>query len=120
MLPGLQGISASLENGVRLWLDVTTFAEERSKSDLAFVGAVAVDYLLLSGYVSVGYMLARSACVAQSHLESSSSERAFYRAKVHTAQFYFDKLLPRIHLHAHCIRSGSASLMSMQSDEFEC
>jgi alkylation response protein AidB-like acyl-CoA dehydrogenase len=109
-VPVLQAMSTSLMSGVRLWLDVSSFAEERSQSDPDFVGAVAVDYLLLSGYVSVGYMLVMSADAAHSRLERTTGDQSFYRAKLHTVQFYFDKLLPRIYAHAQGVHSGSASL----------
>lgn len=113
-----QGFAAGLVGGVNLWREITEVVAEQSRSDAASVGAAAVDYLMLAGYVCVGYVLALSALVAQEQLDAGSAESAFYRAKIQTAQFYFDKLLPRIHVHAQSIRNGSASLMSMDEAGF--
>jgi len=116
--PELTGLTARLAEAVALWLELTDLAAERSASDPALVGAVAVDYLLLGGYVSVGYMFAMSAQAAQAQLGADSSEQAFYNAKIQTARFYFDKLLPRIYAHAASIRNGSASLTGMLEGSF--
>ena len=107
-----------LAEAVRLWLEMTGFCAERSQLDAAFVGAAAVDYLHLAGYVSVGYMFAMSAQAARARLDAGTPEEAFHRAKIQTARFYFDKLLPRIHAHALSIRSGSASLTGMPEASF--
>jgi len=114
----LQGLSARLAGGVSLWREITDIVADQSRSDQASVGAAAVDYLMLAGYVCVGYVLALSAWVAQERLDAGTAEAAFYRAKIQTAQFYFDKMLPRIHVHAQNIRNGSASLMSMDEAGF--
>jgi alkylation response protein AidB-like acyl-CoA dehydrogenase len=114
----LQGLAAGLVGGVNLWREITDNVAEQNRSDPASVGAAAVDYLMLAGYVCVGYVLALSALVAQERLDAGDAESAFYRAKIQTATFYFDKLLPRIHMHAQSIRNGSASLMSMDEAGF--
>ena len=116
--PELSEMTARLSAAVKMWLELTDLAAERSASDPAFVGAAAVDYLLLAGYVSVGYMFALSAQAACSKLAAGTTEQAFYRAKIQTAQFYFDKLLPRIHAHAASIGNGSESLTGMPEASF--
>lgn len=117
-VPELVTMSERLSEGVQLWREITEFAAEHSESDAAFVGAAAVDYLLLAGYVSVGYMLAMSARVAHAQ-QARVPNDAFYRAKIEVARFYFDKLFPRIQAHARSIRSGSGSLMSMPEASFD-
>lgn len=114
----LHGMAAGLIIAVHLWRDITELVAEQNRDDAASVGSAAVDYLLLAGYVCVGYVLCMSATVSQQRVDGGTAEHAFYRAKIQTAQFYFDKLLPRIHTHAHSIRNGSASLMSMAEADF--
>ncbi|WP_210399130.1 acyl-CoA dehydrogenase C-terminal domain-containing protein [Steroidobacter denitrificans] len=114
----LKVMIARLTEAVKTWLALTDLAAERSAADPAFAGSVAVDYLLLAGYVSVGYMFILSAQVASSKLADGATEEAFYRAKIQTAQFYFDKLLPRIHAHASSIANGSESLTGMPEASF--
>lgn len=114
----LQRFAAGLVGGVNLWREITDVVAEQNRSDPASVGAAAVDYLMLAGYVCVGYVLALSAVVAQERIDAGAAESAFYRAKVQTAQFYFDKMLPMIYVHAQSIRNGSVSLMSMDEASF--
>ncbi|MFC4315005.1 acyl-CoA dehydrogenase C-terminal domain-containing protein [Steroidobacter flavus] len=114
----LAGLAAGLVGGVNLWREITDVVGEQSRLDVASVGAAAVDYLMLAGYVCVGYVLAMSALVAQERLEAGDAESAFYRAKIQTAQFFLDKLLPRVHVHGQSIRNGSGSLMGMDEASF--
>jgi alkylation response protein AidB-like acyl-CoA dehydrogenase len=115
--PSLRGCGEGLGGSVQLWREITEFID-KSPGDAAMVGSSAVDYLMLAGHVCVAYVLAMSATVAVERLNANAAQPAFYRAKIQTAQFYFDKVLPRIHAHALSIRNGSASLMNMDEAEF--
>ena len=57
--------------------------------------AAATPYLALLGTVAGGYLLARSAAVAEEKADSADGEEAFYRSKVETARFYAECVLPR-------------------------
>lgn len=82
------------------------------------IGAASVDYLMVSGYTVFAYLWARSADVAQKKLAAGEGDAAFYKAKVHTARFYFQRMLPRIATHTAAIASGSDNLMSMEAEGF--
>ncbi|MGV6477703.1 acyl-CoA dehydrogenase C-terminal domain-containing protein [Azotobacter vinelandii] len=109
--PFADRLLAAVENleSVSAWL------LEQAEQDPALVNAVAVDYLNLFGYVAYAYMWARMAAVAQA---SRDNDEAFYGAKLATAQFYFTKLLPRIHSLDAVIRAGSAPLLELADDRF--
>ena len=59
----------------------------------ATAAAAATPYLALLGTVAGGWLLARSAVVADARAEEDGD--AFYRAKVETARFYAECVLPR-------------------------
>jgi hypothetical protein len=82
------------------------------------VGAAAVDFMYFSGYVTLAYLWARMAQIAQEKLAAGSGEAAFYKAKVQTAQFYFKKILPRTKSHVDMIEGGLDVLMQMDVDAF--
>lgn len=88
---------------------------QQAAANPAEVGAAAVDYLQLFGYVAYAYMWARMAAVAQAN---RGADEAFYAAKLATAQFYFRKLLPRIHSLEASIRAGSAPLYGLDDAQF--
>jgi hypothetical protein len=79
------------------------------------VGAAAVDYLRVCGHLVYAYFWARMAKVA---LDKQGSGDPFYAAKLHTARFYFAKLLPETAGLIRSARSGVAPLMAMDEALF--
>jgi len=51
-------------------------------------------------------------------LEKQASGDAFYTAKLHTARFYFQKILPETAAHIRLARAGAESLMAMPVEMF--
>jgi alkylation response protein AidB-like acyl-CoA dehydrogenase len=79
------------------------------------VGAAAVDYLRVCGHLVFAYLFARMAKVA---LAKKDRGDPFYAAKLHTARFYFAKLLPETAGLIRTARSGLAPLMAMDEAMF--
>jgi Acetyl-CoA dehydrogenase C-terminal like/Acyl-CoA dehydrogenase, C-terminal domain len=79
------------------------------------VGAAAVDYLRVVGHLCFAYFFARSAKIA---LAKKDSGDPFYTAKLHTARFYFAKLLPETASLIRSARAGVAPLMAMEEALF--
>ena len=79
------------------------------------VGAAAVDYLRVVGHLTFAYLWARMAKVA---LEKQNTGDPFYTAKLHTARFYFARLLPETAGLIRTARSGVGSLMAMDEAAF--
>lgn len=100
------------------WGELTMAVGMKAMNDREEVGAASVDYLLYSGYVTLAYLWARAALTAQQKLASGEGENAFYQAKLNTARFYFQRLLPRTRGHAEMIRAGGASLMALSAEDF--
>ena len=51
--------------------------------------------------------------VAREKIEAGESDTAFFEAKLMTASFYFDRLLPRAQSHRQALLSGADNLMDM-------
>ena len=56
--------------------------------------------------------------VAAKKIAAGDAEADFYRAKLVTAQHYFDRILPRIDSHAAAARAGAAGLMKLPAEHF--
>ncbi len=82
---------------------------QRSAGDPAETGAGAVDFLQLFGYTALAFMWARMAQIGLS--QGNGEERLFYDAKVRTARFYMQRILPRIEAHYRAIEAGAACMM---------
>ncbi|KAB2962965.1 MAG: acyl-CoA dehydrogenase [Thermoanaerobaculia bacterium] len=86
-------------------------------------GAAATDFLHLFGWTALAYLWARMAKVAQQKLADggtglSAEERAFYDAKLRTARFFVERLLPRTSGHFANLMSGSRTMMEFPDSAF--
>jgi len=100
------------------WGELTMKIGEAAMENPDEAGAAAVDYLMYSGYVTLAYFWAQMAVVAQEQLAAGTDDKEFYEAKIHTARFYFERLLPRTLAHKDAMLSGSDNLMEMEEALF--
>ncbi|WP_127491388.1 acyl-CoA dehydrogenase C-terminal domain-containing protein [Acinetobacter calcoaceticus] len=100
------------------WLLLTKTIAEKAKHNPEEIGAASVDYLYFSSYVVFAYLWARMAQVAHERLEVGTQEEAFYKAKLTTAKFFYQKLLHRTQSHAAAIESGAESVMELDQEAF--
>ena len=112
--PGKPYASELLEAVQRLE-DLSDWLQARARVNPNETGAACVEYLHLFGYVAYAWLWARMADVAQ---RSLSADPAFYSAKLATARFYFNRLLPRTLSLEQAIRAGSDSLFELDAANF--
>jgi hypothetical protein len=80
--------------------------------------AGATPYLRLFGTVAGGAMMARSALAAQAALGNGSDDHDFYRAKLTTARFYAENILPLAGALVAPICEGHGALLAFAEDQF--
>jgi alkylation response protein AidB-like acyl-CoA dehydrogenase len=100
------------------WLGVSMQIGEAAMSNPDEAGAAAVDYLMYSGYITLAYFWAQMAVVARQKIAEADGDASFYQAKLMTAKFYFDRLLPRTESHKATMLAGADSLMEMPEELF--
>ncbi len=100
------------------WQNITQLVGKKAAKNADEIGGASVDYLMFAGYVSIAYFWLKMAKVAKDNLNNSDNDKAFYQAKFQTAQFYFQRILPRAKGHMACIEGGVDSMMAMASDDF--
>jgi len=81
-------------------------------------GAGSFDYLQLFGVTSIAFMWAMMAKTAAGKLASGGADKGFYEAKLKTARYYFERVVPETATHLARIRVGAAPLMDFAADEF--
>ena len=101
------------------WLQLSMKIGERAMENPDEAGAAAVDYMMYSGYVTLAYFWARMAVLARQKIEEGDGDVSFYEAKILTARFYFDRLLPRTLAHKEALLSGADNLMDMPDALFD-
>lgn len=100
------------------WGDLTMKVGMAAMKDREEVGAASVDYLMYSGYACLAYFWADMARLAAEKLAAGTGEEAFYKAKLQTARFYFQRILPRTRAHVAAMLSGANNLMEMAEEDF--
>ncbi|WP_022955202.1 acyl-CoA dehydrogenase C-terminal domain-containing protein [Perlucidibaca piscinae] len=101
------------------WNYLTVRIMLQARKDRDVVGTAAHDFLMYSGYAALAYFWAQMAAVAFEKLEKGGNdEPAFYQAKIETAEFYFERLLPRAKAHAETMLKPTKSLMQMDKARF--
>jgi len=78
----------------------------------------ATPYLRLFGTVLGGYLLARQAVEAERRLAADEGNPVFLRAKITTAKFFIEQILPQATALLGPIEAGATRLMEMDNEDF--
>ena len=89
----------------------TVLSNLATRPELAL--AVSVPYLKLCGFVVGGWLMAKASAIAAAHLEGVDAE--FYSAKVRTALFYAEQMLPNALSLARVVQRGGPSVVETDS-----
>lgn len=114
----LKPIVARLAEANKEWGDMTMKLGMKAMKNREEVGGAAVDYLMYSGYITLGYYWALMAEKAQQAIDAGASDVDFYNAKIKTATFYFQRILPRIESHKQAMLAGVDSMMDLDEEHF--
>ncbi|KNC80678.1 acyl-CoA dehydrogenase [Sphaeroforma arctica JP610] len=104
------------------WQYLTTRIAIKASSDKDFVGAASVDYLMYSGYVSMGQhwlKMEEAALKALKRTDLTQADKDFYSSKVDTARYYFDYVLPRSDSLATTMMTPTETFTKITNDEFD-
>jgi alkylation response protein AidB-like acyl-CoA dehydrogenase len=116
--PKLSAMVKGLERAFGALQLATGYVAQAGLRDPEEIGAAAVDYLRLFGLVALGFMWARSAQVALAKLPTANGDARFYQAKLTTAQFYMERILPQAGSLYLGIKAGKGSMMALDEAMF--
>ncbi|HAS51996.1 MAG TPA: acyl-CoA dehydrogenase [Gammaproteobacteria bacterium] len=108
-------IRAALDEGIQALTAATDWI--LASRDANSVMAVSVDYLMLTGYVGGGWQMARAAQVALGKL-ATGEDPVFHEAKIITARFYAEHVLPKAGALLRSVQQGGASTMALTEEQF--
>jgi hypothetical protein len=110
----LQTAAEKLGGAIRDLAGLTQAIAQRAQGNADDVGAAAVDYLFLAGYLLLGEALLRSAQVAR----AIDADSDLAQGKTALLRFYIDRILPRAEQHAICLRNGGQCLIDLPEAVF--
>ncbi|MBA3979556.1 MAG: acyl-CoA dehydrogenase [Alcanivorax sp.] len=101
------------------WNYLTTRVMLTAAKDRDVVSTASNDFLMYSGYAMMAYFWAVMAAKAQEKLEKGGEQpKEFYEAKLATAEFYFEHLLPQAKGHAESMLKPTRTMMQMKAEHF--
>ncbi len=112
------GNGKSLSAGIDALEEATRWIVDNFQKNPNAVFAVAVPYLKLFGTVGGGWMMTRAADVAQKKRGQPGADTAFLDAKLVTARFYCEHVLPQAAAYKQTVISGAESVMALAESQF--
>jgi alkylation response protein AidB-like acyl-CoA dehydrogenase len=115
--PAALAVQQRLQAAREAYEQTVAFVVEQAKADPVATYAGSVPYLMLAGNVVAGWQMARALLAAQRELDAGR-DADFMRAKIATARFYAEHILPRCAAWRDAILGGAPSLASFALDAF--
>ena len=109
-------IAEMLEEAATNLETTTNFVIENSKLGQNFVGGVAFNFLMMMGYVSGSWYMARSA--ERALVVADDGDNEFIKGKLASVRFYFAQLLPRHKGYMDAVINGADIGLSMNESNF--
>jgi 3-(methylthio)propanoyl-CoA dehydrogenase len=85
-------------------------------SEPANAYAVSVPFLKLSGFALGGWLLAKSAALAESKIAGGDTDKPFLNGKIASARFYAEHVLPQALAFARVVEAGAESVVKTNPD----
>lgn len=117
--PELAAIAQKLGIALKMWTDTTEWLAANAKTGLGGVLTAAVPYLSLAVVVCNGWMMAKAALAAAGYLDKGEGDLPFYRAKLASARFYADQMLPQAIAFAETVKAGDAAIAGLGDELFD-
>ena len=107
-----------LKKQVRQWQWNTIKIAYKANKNRDMVGSASVDYLMYSGYIVMAYFWAKMADAAHTKIKAEKGLTPFYASKIQTAEFYYERILPRTLSLQATMQKSPESLMQMPEEGF--
>jgi alkylation response protein AidB-like acyl-CoA dehydrogenase len=114
----LAGFAEALEKALGQLQAATMWLAQNGFQNPNHVGAGAYPYMQLTGVVAIGLMWLRMAKAAVDALAEGAEDAKFYEAKLVTARFYAERIMPDAGALRRKIEAGSDSLMALDPEMF--
>ena len=109
-------LTKALKKGLNDLQAATMWLMQNAMAKPDNAGAASTDYLHLFGLVALGYMWARMAKVSQAKLAEGAG--SFHEAKVITARYFMERVMPETSAHLARLSTGADAMMALPAEAF--
>lgn len=103
-----------VQRGLDILQQATMWLAQHGMQNPNDAGAAAADYLRMMGIVVTGWMWARMAKVAVEKLGAGEGNKAFYEAKLVSARYWMERMIPECPMLFERIQAGSETIMAFE------
>ncbi len=114
----LAAIASGVAAAAEALEDATKWVAQSVKAELVNALAGSVPFLRLAGTALGGWLLAKSALVAQAKLAARDGDPAFLEAKLVTARFYAEVLLPPALAQLGPLKAAGRTVFALTEEQF--
>jgi 3-(methylsulfanyl)propanoyl-CoA dehydrogenase len=114
---GFTAIRQALRDGVLALEQATQWMLQTIEREPDPALGASVSYLMMTGYVCGGWQMARAAVAARANLQAGRHP-GFHRAKIATATFYAEQVMPKAFALLPIVRSGASTALTLGEDCF--
>jgi hypothetical protein len=108
------GLRRELGEAVTILADTTAWVMRHGAADPRDALAGATPYLRMFSLVTAGWTMAKQALAAIRHLDAGDGDAAFYEAKLTTARFFCEQLLPAVKGLQGAVEAGYGPLYEIE------
>jgi len=107
----IKPFAEKLDEYLKITINFTNWIKEKMKNSKDDVSAACNDYLKVLGLIALAYSWIKVLDISYKEL---SKNKKFFEDKIETANFFFNRVLPRIDFHYKSATSGSKYIMDFK------
>jgi alkylation response protein AidB-like acyl-CoA dehydrogenase len=111
-------LAQSLGRGIEALDAAVRFVVSRGREDVKVALSGASPLLNLFGIVAGGWQLTRGALAAERHLQARDGDNQWFEAKILTARFYADNILPKASALSTAVVQGADAILDLSDEQF--
>ncbi|WP_324075677.1 MAG: acyl-CoA dehydrogenase C-terminal domain-containing protein [Erythrobacter sp.] len=117
-VPELAGVAERLEKALGEQKAATMWFMQNAMANPNHLGAGAHHYMHIMGIVTLGFFWLKMAKVALAKLAGTPEDKAFYEAKLVSANYYAERFLPDAGALRRKLEAGSEYMMKLPAEAF--
>ena len=116
--PELEPFTTPLKSGIDHVQEAAMWFMNNAMAKPDHAGAGATDFLHLLGTVTIGYMWAKMAQIANAKIANNDGDLEFLSNKLIVGKFYMERMMPLTGLHVARITAGADTMMTLPAEAF--
>ncbi len=116
--PDCLNVRRAVNEGIDAFAAAVDWLLDVADRDPRLPAAASVPVLELAGTVVGGWLMAKALLVAKARIAAGDDDAGFLEAKIATARFYADHILPQAKALGEIVVRGSESVMALDAEQF--